>query len=742
MSLTWMGVDFHAGILLTAWGVGVYAYFLQCLFVRRALAHQGATVFGWLMGGALSAGTGMWAQSLLGLVAREVPFELHYTTAVVLAAWLPAVVLVMAVQWQFSVRGLDWRLRVTGGLFISVGLSMLGWVAQSSVVTAPSPSLSWGGLAAATGVFLLGSGVASVLTRKVLYQPGRLPRLLGISALVSTLFVLGSMIQMRALHIDPDAVPLNLNGLSDTAIYSLTTGIVMLLLVMAHLVTLYDESTLRKEAALRASLAQAQNALQDAAQHDPVTGLRNRLGFERALNQLLKADEGQTPLSLAVARLSLEGHKSIVESYGANVGDHFVRVLAGRLQAQMRPGDVLARGESDEFLVFGSGMTDDHQVTQWARRLGGLLHEPCLVEELELCLVTSIGIARFPDSASVEQLLSHSQDALLMARKAGGGAHCIYERGMDRHAHEQVAMQRDLRHAIERQELSLHFQPKILAQDGRLAGVEALLRWKHPVRGQVSPGEFIPVAERFGLISELGLWVLDAACRQIRQWEDAGLCIPVAVNLSAHQLRQPDLEARVRDALLRHRVQPSMLIMEITESTAMDDIEASLKVFEMLDAIGVSLSIDDFGTGYSSLSYLRRLPARQLKIDRSFVRDLESSPDARAIVEAVVRLAHALGLVVVAEGVETMGQAAILRELACDQFQGFFFARPMPETELIAWVCHNEVGVQAAVDAARLQASLPLAEVAEVLAEAPPLAPPPASEKPPSAWAHLEAQGS
>jgi len=201
------------------------------------------------------------------------------------------------------------------------------------------------------------------------------------------------------------------------------------------------------------------------------------------------------------------------------------------------------------------------------------------------------------------------------------------------------------------------------------------------------------VAERFGLIGELGLWVLEEACRYIRLWHEAGLNIPVAVNVSAHQLRQPDLELRVRDALKRHRVPAHMLIMEITESAAMDDIDASLRVFDMLDAIGVRLSIDDFGTGYSSLSYLRRLPARQLKIDRSFVRDLASSQDAQAIVEAVVRLAHALGLKVVAEGVETQDQAAILARLHCDELQGFLFAKPMPEHALLAWLVQRGTAV-------------------------------------------------
>jgi len=253
-----------------------------------------------------------------------------------------------------------------------------------------------------------------------------------------------------------------------------------------------------------------------------------------------------------------------------------------------------------------------------AQRLVEALRSPCEVEGETLHTSASIGVARHPDGATVAQLMTQALDAMRTVQRAGGNAYCLYRHGMDLEGSEQVSLQRDLRHAMARGQLALVFQPKLRADTGALAGVEALLRWRHPERGEVSPATFIPVAERFGLIGELGLWVLDEACRQVRQWHEAGADVPVAVNLSAHQLRQHDLEACVRDALRRHRVPARMLILEITESVAMDDVEASIRVFDMLDDIGVQLSIDDFGTGYSSLSYLRRLPARQLKVDRSF----------------------------------------------------------------------------------------------------------------------------
>jgi len=584
------------------------------------------------------------------------------------------------------------HMRVLGGLMTSAAVCLLTFIIVSSVVL--RPSIQWDSryVYATLGVMLLATAVGSVLIRWVLEGPLRHLRTLAVSTLVAMLFRTGQMLLIAAVSVPVGAVCVSTDQMSGDYLQLLLTGPVFLLLAVVHLGTVLDDRAMRRQEALKASLQQAQAALEEAAQQDPSTGLLNRQGFEKHLHGLLES-QGDQVKSLCVFRLNLDGFKAHVESYGHDMGDAIVRHLATRLQGLVREGDVLARSDTEEYLLLCKDLSDELQMAQLAQRLGEAIHEPCLIRDQDVILSCSIGVASFPASNNVDQLLGHSLDAMLTARKAGGGVYCLYERGMDRTGAQQIEMQRDLRHAITRNELTLHFQPKLRAQDKTLAGVEALLRWTHPQRGMVSPVDFIPVAERFGLIGELGLWVLDEACRHIRIWHDAGLNVPVAINLSAHQLRQPDLEQRVRDALKRHGVPARMLIMEITESTAMDDIEASLRVFDMLDAIGVRLSIDDFGTGYSSLSYLRRLPARQLKIDRSFVKDLNSSLDAQAIVEAVVRLAHALGLKVVAEGVETPEQSLILARLQCDELQGFLYARPMPEGELLAWLAQHGVNL-------------------------------------------------
>jgi len=304
---------------------------------------------------------------------------------------------------------------------------------------------------------------------------------------------------------------------------------------------------------------------------------------------------------------------------------------------------------------------------------------------VEVNLSASIGIVMYPEHGPAQKLIANADAAMYAAKRAGGSTYAFFEPRMELDAREQLELQHDLRSAIERHELELYYQPKIDGVSGQVTGVESLIRWHHPTRGFISPGLFIPVAERFGLIGTIGNWVIDEACRQLREWQDQGMRMRVAVNLSVHQLRQEDLVSRIRDAVATHCIDPQLLTFEITESVAMEDTQTTTKAFDQLAAVGVSLSIDDFGTGYSSLSYLRKLPAQQLKIDRSFVQDLGQSPDALAVVDAVIKLAHALGLRVVAEGVETVGQRDMLLALHCDELQGYLFARPMSARLLTHW---------------------------------------------------------
>jgi predicted signal transduction protein with EAL and GGDEF domain len=377
------------------------------------------------------------------------------------------------------------------------------------------------------------------------------------------------------------------------------------------------------------------------------------------------------------------------DTFGHNCGDQVLEQVGKRLRALSGGRNVAARVGGDEFLFLLTGLSSQDGVARIATRLIRSLSRPYRVEGREVNISCSVGIALFPDDCSHTKLIARADAAMYSAKRSGGASHCFYSPALDADAHETFQMLRDLRHALARNEFELFYQPKIDTKTGLVTAAEALLRWNHPTRGVVLPGDFVHVAERFGLIGAIGNWVITDACRQGREWRDRGLRMRVAINLSAHQMRQDDIADRIAEALRRYRIHPSLLTCEITETAAMEDTKATQETFRRLGVLGAHLSIDDFGTGYSSLSYLRRLPAEELKIDRSFVMDLEHSPDARAVVDAVVKLAHALGLKVVAEGVENPRQRQVLAELGCDELQGFLFAKPMSARALLMWAMRD-----------------------------------------------------
>lgn len=439
------------------------------------------------------------------------------------------------------------------------------------------------------------------------------------------------------------------------------------------------------------------SALPSSAVQDPLTGLATRLWLEDQLAAAVMRAEARKR-RLALLYIDLDGFKPVNDSFGYACGDALLREVGRRLQGMGRSTDTIARMGADEFLMLLDGDPDSASATLVADRIRHNLQRPYAVGGREVRLSCSIGIVLYPDHGPRAKLIARADAAMMAAKHAGGNMHCFFDARMDHDAEGAIDMQRDLRRAIETHTgLALHYQPKMDGRTGHITGAEALLRWQHPTRGMVGPAVFIPIAERFGLIGDLGQWVTDEACRQVRAWLDAGLRMRVAVNLSVHQLRQADLVDKIAASLAHHQVPPELITFEITESAAMEDAQASLRIFERIAQTRVSLSIDDFGTGYSSLSYLRKLPATQLKIDRSFVQDVDREDDAKAIVRAVIKLAHALGLEVVAEGVETEAQQRILIRMGCDQLQGYLFAKPMPADKLQEWASSDELAAHQSV---------------------------------------------
>jgi diguanylate cyclase (GGDEF)-like protein len=423
------------------------------------------------------------------------------------------------------------------------------------------------------------------------------------------------------------------------------------------------------------------------AHRDPLTGLPNRVLFAEQLEQaIVHAERSGGEFALLV--LDLDNFKTINESLGHRHGDQLLVEVGRRLQAVQPECDVIARIGGDEFNILIERRPGMPWVDLVAQRMMDALAEPFLLDGQSVYVGASIGIALYPgDGTTAEALLSNADAAVHQAKLAGRGTLRFFSPEMSSRAKGRLSLEADLRRALERDELCLYYQPLVDLVSGKLVGVEALVRWNHPQRGLVPPGEFIPLAEESGLVVRLGEWVLNEACRQIRRWFDAGLAPRhTSVNVSAVQLNRGGLVASVKEALACSGIPPERLELEITESFILADYERSSSALADLRKLGVRLSIDDFGTGYSSLAYLQQLDVHKLKVDMSFVRDMTTNSGKASIVRAIVALGHSLGLDVIAEGVEESGQARCLRAMQCDAMQGYFISRPLPAEEMTRFI--------------------------------------------------------
>jgi diguanylate cyclase (GGDEF)-like protein/PAS domain S-box-containing protein len=425
---------------------------------------------------------------------------------------------------------------------------------------------------------------------------------------------------------------------------------------------------------------QAQDRLSYLAYYDTLTGLPNRVALGERMQQAM-AEAKRTERLVAVMFLDLDRFKFINDTLGHDIGDALLKMVAERLSAQLRPGDTISRYGGDEFTVVLANVAHVDDVTRIAQKMLERFAHPFRIGGRDLFVTSSVGITLYPlDDAGggVDTMLKNADAAMYHAKERGRNTFQFYTAEMNIRAARRLSLETGLRHALERNELSLHYQPQVDLKSGEMYGMEALLRWQSSEFGSVSPVEFIPLAEEVGLIQSIGEWVLRTACVQTRVWHQAGFPdLRIGVNLSARQFQQENLVQIVQQALTDSGLEPRYLDLELTESMLMHDMERAVSTLTELDALGVTLSVDDFGTGYSSLSYLKRFPINVLKIDRSFVNDITSDPDDAAIATAIIAMAHSLNIKVVAEGVETLEQQEFLKQRDCDGMQGYYFSKPL-----------------------------------------------------------------
>ena len=671
-------------LVLLSLFVAILASYTALDMAGRVVTAQGRAALWWLIGGASAMGLGIWSMHFVGMLALNLPIPIGYDVGITLASLAIGIGASAFALWLVSRQELPWPRLVGGALLMGAGVAGMHYTGMAALRMSPGIQYDPARFALSIVIAALASGVALWIAFRLRRQSHRVRALRAGSAVVMG----GAIVGMHYTGMSAAAFPFGSvcgaahTGASAEWLAPVIIIITLAVLAIALIISVLDLRMEARTALLANSLAVANKELAYLALHDNLTKLSNRVLLEDRLSQAIRSADREKR-RFALMFMDLDGFKAVNDVYGHHVGDLLLIDVAQRIVARVRQQDTVARVGGDEFVVLAY-VDDPEDAGTLADALLEVVREPFMAGGHELRVSTSIGITVYPgDGGNQHDLLTNADAAMYHAKGLGRNAYSFFEPSMNANVHQQLQLVQELRRAVERHELVLHYQPKFNAPDGPIMGVEALVRWQHPQRGLVPAEEFIPLAEKTGLIVPVGAWVLDEACRLMAQWHREGhTAWTVAVNLSALQFGHAALIDTVRDTLARHMLDARSLTLEITESTAMRDVDASLHILQQLDAMGVRISIDDFGTGYSSLLYLKRLPASELKIDRGFVRDLAHDTEDAAIVSAIVALGQTLNLRIVAEGVETAEQQAFLTRLGCHSLQGYLLGRPMTAESL------------------------------------------------------------
>jgi diguanylate cyclase (GGDEF)-like protein len=654
------------------------------LAARIAISERPAERL-WLAAGALAMGVGIWSMHFIGMLAFSLPIQLAYDIPTTIASLAIAVLTSGFALALTSGRQLTLPRLAGGAIAMGTGICAMHYTGMAAIDVIPGIAYDPVLVVCSVIIAVTASFVALWLFFKLRDGHSQLQRLARIAAAAIMGLAISGMHYTGMAAARFSAGAFCRGGVTfDNLWLALTIGVFAIGLLVVTLVTAMYDAHLQSRTHSHARRLEAANAkLQYQATHDALTDLPNRVLFMDRLGREIAHAERDGHL-FAVLLLDLDRFKQINDSLGHGAGDQLLEEVARRLSGAVRDVDTVARIGGDEFLLLIADAHDQSDLAAAAAKIGKALGEPFRVGSAELHTSASIGISLYPaDGTSGDDLVARADEAMYFAKQSGRNSYQFFNQTMSVFSQDRLDLENDLRRALPMNQLELHYQPKSDVASGRVNSVEALLRWRHPARGLVSPAEFVPLAEENGLILSIGEWVLREACRQARGWQRMGLpFLRVAVNVSPVQFRQSNFLQAVRTALLDFDLEPQYLEIELTETTVMDNAEGSVQILEELSRMGVVVSIDDFGTGYSSMSYLRRFPIDKLKIDRSFISDLTTNSADSSIVQAVISLAHSLGLKVVAEGVETGEQLERLRELGCDQYQGFFRSAAVPAAEI------------------------------------------------------------
>lgn len=664
-------------LVVISFVVAILASYTALNMAGRVVGSTGIAARVWLTGGGIAMGIGIWAMHFIGMLAMDVSMRLNYDLMQTALSMFIAIGASLFALWLVSRDHLRRRRLFTGAVILGSGIVAMHYTGMAALQVEPAIVWDMRWVALSVVIALLASLAALWLTFRLRRDAAQVALMRAGAAVLMGMAIAGMHYTgMKAAQF-PVQVHMHHQGVNGSWLAVLVSVVALSILGITLLVSMFDARLQARTALLASSLAEANRELAQLALHDTLTRLPNRVLLEDRLDQAINKADREGKL-FALLFMDLDGFKAVNDAYGHDTGDKLLIAVTERLEQPLKGQYTLARIGGDEFVLLAE-IDTPNDAASLASALVHVIDQPFSLELYDLVVTLSVGIAIYPhDGKNQRELMFNADAAMYHTKHMGRNGYHFFQPSMNTLAQKQLQLMNDLWLALDRQELHLVYQPKFQAPVGPIVGFEALLRWQHPSQGLLCPDQFLPLAEKSGLIIPIGNWVIDEACRQLRVWHLEGHTEwSMAVNLSTLQFEQPLLVETVMSSLARHRIPPHTLILEVTETTAMNNPDESVRVLTELTQAGVKASIDDFGTGYSSLLYLKKLPACELKIDRAFVKDLKGEGDDATIVAAIVALAKTLNLKVVAEGVETQEQQAFLTRLGCNTLQGYLLGKPV-----------------------------------------------------------------